>query len=1024
MQYGEDGWFADTGATNHVTYQREVFKKFKEFSETRVVQIANGAKIEAIGKGTVAMMSQVEVREEPILMTNVWYVPGLKKNLFSVLAALDVGERTTFESTGTKCLLKAKGQVLAVGKRKKNGGLFKLNFKPVYQPHVDVCTTAGSKNLLQLYHERLGHQNKKHVRNVIQRELHVKLPMDTEVCEGCIYGKAHRLKFGKRIAATTTGELIHSDVCGPFLLSLSGFRYFVLFKDDFSGFRFTYFLRKKSEVCDKLKLFIKETMASGYNIKEIRCDNGGEFDNGNVKRILGSYGIKLLLTMPYTPQQNGKSERENRTIVEMARSLMHARDNIIPQGLWAELINTATYILNRTAPTCVEGKSPFELWHKKKPRIRHLRVIGSICYPHIPNKCRRKMDKKANKGILIGYDGDDGYRIWCRYKNKIIRSRDVIFREPKTPITPRPEFRLQQNFQEEMEDGVEKPHPVEEEAESVASATGDEEEDEVSEQPSHMILRDRNNLRMPQRFEDYVMLAALDTDDGEEPSSYQEAVQGHQKEQWLRAMDSEITSLKENKTWVLQELPPSRKAIPCKWVYKIKRNPDGTVDKFKARLVVKGCAQKEGADYNQVFSPVVRLTTIRSVLAVAARERLKLTQFDVSTAFLYGYLDEEIYIRQPEGFSDNTNRVCKLEKSLYGLKQAPRCWNKRFENYLRELGFVKNEADPCLFKKELEGRKIIVALYVDDGLIASTTAEDSKILLGKLQREFKITFKDQDLYYLGLQIKTETEGEIIINQEAYIKRLLKRFDMEDCKPVSTPVTKENIEDVNEQKVCDPQIPYRQAVGALMYLMVSTRPDIAFAVGLASRKLENYTEEDWKKVKRIIRYLKGTINLSLVFKPNNHSLECFSDADHGGDMATGRSTTGILCILAGGAVSWMSQRQTSVAISTTEAELVAASEACREIIWLQRLLNGIIELNEIPNLHVDNEAAIRLAQNPELHKRTKHIRTRHFFIREQVQEGSMLVKHISSNFQLADIFTKVLSRDKFKENRSKLGLRNI
>lgn len=258
------------------------------------------------------------------------------------------------------------------------------------------------------------------MKTMIHKELNVNLEMDTELCEGCIYGKAHRFPFSTRRRATKPGELIHSDVCGPFESSMSGYRYFVLFKDDFTKFRIIYFIKEKSEVADKLNQFIAETKITGYVIKELFSDNGREFDNKQVKDTLQKEGIIQRLTMPYTPQQNGCSERENRTVVETARAIMHAHGKI-PQKLWAEMINTASYLLNRTRLSNTPEISPYELWYNKRPGTKHLRIIGSTCYVHVPKQRRKKMDRKAVKGILIGYDHNDGYRFWCE-ENKLIRS--------------------------------------------------------------------------------------------------------------------------------------------------------------------------------------------------------------------------------------------------------------------------------------------------------------------------------------------------------------------------------------------------------------------------------------------------------------------------------------------------------------------------------------------------------------------------------------------------------------------------
>src|SRR5260221_9694382 len=315
------------------------------------------------------------------------------------------------------------------GERAPGGQLYRMNIctlANLKRPEVNLTT---GPDLLQVVHKRMGHQKKRHVRKIAKRELGIDLPVtDGELCEGCVYGKSHRLPFGDRTAyrATKPGEIVHSDICGPFMPSASKKEYFVLFKDDFTRYRTVFFVDHKSDACSKLNEFLASSKALGHTVQTFRCDGGGEFDNSDVKTLLSEAGIQFAKGIPYTPELNGCAERDNRTIVEAARSIFHSHVKL-PQSMWAEIIQTAVYILTRTGNSSIPGKTPYELWYGRKPKITHLRVIGTTAYAHIPKQKRDKLARKANRFVLIGYQGDDGYRLYGLVAYKLIFSRSVKF---------------------------------------------------------------------------------------------------------------------------------------------------------------------------------------------------------------------------------------------------------------------------------------------------------------------------------------------------------------------------------------------------------------------------------------------------------------------------------------------------------------------------------------------------------------------------------------------------------------------
>lgn len=417
------------------------------------------------------------------------------------------------------------------------------------------------------------------------------------------------------------------------------------------------------------------------------------------------------------------------------------------------------------------------------------------------------------------------------------------------------------------------------------------------------LRRSRREIKRPDKLSLMAEAYAYVTEDLY-PQSYDAAMKSNEAQEWKKAMDEEMSSLTENNTWELVNPPKRKRIVQNRWVLRIKSTADDTQGKFKARLVAKGYTQKAGIDYDETFSPVARYDTVRAVLSVSAAENLKLLQFDIKTAFLNGELSEEVYMRQPEGYSDKTGRVCKLKRSLYGLKQSPRCWNRRFTEFIKKQEMKRSSADPCLFTREKNGKKLIIVIYVDNGLVAGSDKREIDFFVNELKKEFKITIGSFDSF-LGIQVKQKEDGSIFITQRLYSEKILEKFGMAQSKTVSTPIEGQ-IEESEE--VLKDQIPYRQAVGSLMYLMTATRPDLAYALSIVSTKLDSPTQAYWMAVKRIYRYLKGTVNYGLLFQKNckEKELRVFSDSDFAGDPITRHSRTGMVSIYGGAALSWLSQ----------------------------------------------------------------------------------------------------------------------
>lgn len=518
------------------------------------------------------------------------------------------------------------------------------------------------------------------------------------------------------------------------------------------------------------------------------------------------------------------------------------------------------------------------------------------------------------------------------------------------------------------------------------------------------------------------------TDCGE-PVSYDEAMQHADSIKWEGAMEDEMDSLMSNNTWELAKLPKDKKALHNKWIYKIKQEVDGS-KRYKARLVMKGFQQKEGIYFDEIFSPVVKHTTIRVVLGLVEAEGLYLEQLDVKTAFLHGDLKEVIYMEQPQGYiaPGKEDLVCKLQKSLYGLKQAPRQWYKKFDAFMCGSGYTRCQSDHCCYFKRFDNSYIILLLYVDDMLIAGANFNE----IEKLKKEMSNQFAMKDLgaakKILGIKIiRDKVVGTLKLSQAEYVEKVIRQFNMYDAKPVGTPLaahfqlSKEQSPKSEKEEEYMKKVPYASAVGCLMYIMVCTRPDIAQVVGAVSRYTSNPGKQHWEAVKWIMRHLRGTIDMSLCFKRGSTELQGYVDADLTGDRDTYRSTTGYVYTVGGAAVVWVSNLQGQVALSTTESEYVAIAEAGKEMVWLKGLLEELGKEQENCVLHSDSQSAIHLAKNPALHLRTKHIPMRYHYIRELVENEVLKLMKIPGSENPADMLTKSVPIGKLKLCLASVGL---
>ena len=564
--------------------------------------------------------------------------------------------------------------------------------------------------------------------------------------------------------------------------------------------------------------------------------------------------------------------------------------------------------------------------------------------------------------------------------------------------------------------------------------TVNERQQEINENAKEVLRKSTRVRNQPERYgewiEDDLMNEILYANSANttEPTTYEEAVESPESEKWKKAMQSEYDSLMKNDTWKLVKLPENRDTIGCKWVFKIERNADGSIDRYKARLVAQGYTQKEGIDFEETFSPVARFTAIRTILAIANELNLEVHQMDGQTAFLHGKLSEEIYMEQPRGYekSGNENLVCKLEKGLYGLKQASRCWFLTIDEFLQANSYKQCDGDRCVYLKTVEDKFLILALYIDDVILATNSQELLKSEKEKLMTRFAMKDLGEAKFCLGIQIiRKRKEGKMLLLQKSYLENLLEKFGMENSKPISTPqdlgmkLSKNEGEPIETNR-------YQAAIGGLTYAVCATRPDLAAALSSINQYSSNPSQEHWKAVKRVFRYIKGTLDYGLLYQSSQHGnvqLKGYVDADWGG-TENRKSISGYLFTLGSNLVSWASKRQATTALSTTEAEYVAASSAVQKAVWLRLLLNSLgFKQGKPTTINEDNQGCIALSKNPKYHARTKHIDIKHHFIRDLVTANQIDLSYCASHKMVADIMTKPLPKEQFERFRNRMQVTN-
>ncbi|CAN1776000.1 Retrovirus-related Pol polyprotein from transposon TNT 1-94 [Linum perenne] len=1019
-------WVVDSGASDHVVSSVSFLFQYKSVHGLTVA-LPNGTKIPVSHIGS-ARLSKL------LVIHDVLVIPSFSFNLLSI-SKLTAQAACKAMFSSTSCVVQTLHSSQTIGIARLRNGLYLLD------QNDDSCAfmVGDTKTVFfDLWHYRLGHssiQNQVLSQCLVNKRFH---------CRICPAAKQTRMPFSDSSSyAKSCFDLLHMDIWGPYsIASMGGHRYFLTIVDDHSRYTWVRLMHSKSEVRALVSDFV--TMVKNqYNqsVKTIRTDNGLEF---RMTELFNSLGIEHQTTCVYTSQQNGRVERKHRHILNVSRALLF--QSSLPIKFWGYAVNHSVHLINRLPTPVLKGRTPFEILTTKTATYDHLRVFGCLVYSTILTPGRLKFDSRAATCVFLGFPANTkGYYLYNLQNNQILVSRDVVFHESLFPFSNFKEivdsttndhdtlFHISESIVPKSKSDV----PGLIHSPNLESSTSENVDIPVSRTISKRVIKPPAYLsdyqcssvkypihncissdRLSKDFNRFIL--AIHSE--EEPATYKAAVQNSN---WITAMDSELASLHKTNTWSLVPLPHGKKPIGCKWVYKIKYKADGSIDRYKARLVAKGYTQTAGIDYVETFAPVAKMTTVRVLLSIAAIKGWDLHQLDVNTAFLHGDLYEEVYMSPPPGLLLSTpNLVCKLNKSLYGLKQASRQWNFKLTEFLLESGYSQSKCDYSLFTKSVNDLFIAVLVYVDDIIITGTDVSNIQDLKVQLDNAFTIKDLGYLKYFLGLEIARSSKG-INICQRKYALEILNDSGLLAGKPSVCPTDATGrLSMKSGALLADPTV-YRRLIGRLVYLC-TTRPDISFAVNYLSQFVSQPTDLHMQAALKVVRYIKNDPGKGLFFPADsNLKLHGFSDSDWAGCPDSRRSTTGFLVFLGDSLISWKSKKQTTISRSSAEAEYRALAAITCELKWLSYLLAELqVSIPQPISLYSDSSSAIKMAENPVAHERTKHIEIDCHVIRDSVASGFIRVLQVPTTQQLADILTKPLGAPTFCSLVSKLGLLSI
>ncbi|SDA06520.1 BZ3501_MvSof-1269-A2-R1_Chr4-2g06566 [Microbotryum saponariae] len=1018
-------------------------------SQHHVGCLATGG-INAIGTGNIAFIA---ASGHPITLTGVLHTPGLFVNLLSVSRLCDTDDvRVAFTKHGIH--IDKDGNDIAEGAR-LDEGLYLLDADHSKCQHLALLSRSQSSVPLLTLHRCLGHLAPSSIQKMVAAGLLEGLragysdeEVEKFVCNACLSAKGHRLPFPDSDSHSSERlGLVHSDVLSFPERSLTGKRYLVTFLDDYSRKLWAYAIGHKSEVFGIFKTWLAEVeLETGATLKVLRTDNGGEYCSRAFTEFCKTRGTRRQYSIPRTPQQNGRAERVNRSIVEGVLALLV--DAHLPKTFWEEAAAYFVYCKNLCQHAALDKATPNSVWQGDHTTASALHPFGCTAWLTVAPELRSKLDPKAVRVFFTGYDlASKAFRFYDTTTQKIILGRNATFLDTEFPglhgdpteqdgdthfasapttesqtvvktWTPLPQVRLDLQDVHHPDFSTYREPASAEESPDELDLIGRHSRDESPDEIDFLTRHHRAFIAIDDDTSDTEAIQPVKSITSD-PQTWREAMSSDKREVWAKAATDEFTSMRDDfKVFTIEDratVPAGATIVTSKFVWKTKRNALGEVTGHKARLVAQGNRQRDGIDFNETFAPVARFSSIRSLLALAAANGLHVHQADIDKAYLHGDLDHDIWMTAPRGFDLPSDKVLRLRRSIYGLKQAGRIWNRHIDASLRALGYTATGTDHCVYSW-LDDRQCphYIALYVDDLLMISPELAEIERVISGLDQRYGVKRLGPAEYILGIQIRRFDDGSIALSQERYIMDVLARFHFDTTtRGTTVPMTPGlSLTAIPGQGTERIRSWYLQAIGSLLYISLGTRPDIAFAVSYLARFANNPGRRHWIAVKHILRYLRATYRNELVYARGQARITGvvgYSDANWGACIDTSVSTMGYVFYIAGSAVSWSSKRQSRVADSTTDAEYLALSHAGKEGIYLSQLLEEL-HVQPVAPAHIftDNEAAAAVAHDP--------VRV----------SGTRTYACVSTSFgtcdMVADIFTKALGPKVFSTHCYALGLR--